>query len=1444
MKMPKKVKSSTKTKTFGTIIVGVFLFSTVITMFIFPVIKPVYAEESPFIKVKEGDFEFLDSKGYNFRFNIDIQSVKIIETKQVIGNDKIVVESENVFGITQLIFDKLSNGNVKFTIDHQGNMERNYQFKLTILNEDIVSQESKNLFLWDSGYFDYSDMVTPNPSVFWLNRNTNNHFTLRMAFENTRNFWIDPLLSPQVSMDVPIVSEQANNTDQFTTAYQPLFADDSLTDSNSLANTNNPYWSPQSSPILEEFDYIDNDLIFDNGYHFPFNSTYTIGGSKFIGSVVRGDGNESGWVNVGSYFTESDISGLVFNITKVGSTGLDVSYNQIRIQQGEIFDNSGSNISFSNWYVRFKINKTSLAVDNTYLRIQPTEELNYTWQFNSETNDLNLTRAEILDNEWHEFCFMVTDISDFVEPYSAKMAYQVFFDQKLVLKTNASFLSVGIPRYSIELVVNGSSTSISQNANSQFLLDYMAVIPSLKYQLSNDSTTGSYSVESYSSVLNPSNNNLVGLWDFETGEGSTTYDLSGNNHDGVIHGASWNTTTFANDSFYSLDFEDSENDFINITDHDDFTFATAGVDESFSLSAWVKPEAFVSGHNIISKMYFGVASEWNLFVQASGKVTFRVMKFDNSAYLTCYNNSALTTGVWHHIVAIYNGNESVTGMSLYIDGEEAGFSRTTFGSYTGMINTDVNVTIGNSWGGGGAVDFDGLIDQVKIYDKELSQIEVINIYENDPITREECSETISYVSYRDVIDDYYINNDNLVGYWQFDSGEGSNIYDLSGNNHDGVIDGASWNTTTFANDSFYSLDFEEDENDNVTFIDHNDFSFGNGVTDSSFSISFWFNLENPSGSAEMVIGKVADLMSGTANEWYVTVAGTNGLGLTLYSEGGTSEKFTTSATGFSAQVDTWYYAIVTYNGNNSINGISLYINGSLWDNIARTDSGSYVAMNNYGHDVEMGFANIAGSRNIIFDGLIDQLKIFDKELTSSEIASMYANDPNTRIGMSSSIDYSSDYSKRYNTDNSSNYLEGEELLRLNFGNYYRRVDQYISSKDNWYSYASEGINLVNHPIMTFDMKVVIDVNVSQFNSFLSNAYITLYNESMYSISTSSWYDGYEYYSGNNYVYRQQDYGFIIINDSWVSIKIDLRQVVDIWSSYIDYYDTEAILSAVGGIGFGFYFQQNNTEISYSVKIDNLQFLPIQTVGSYDFYDLTDEKDTIYQDFGATNVWNYDNVKVGNRSLKITVDSDTIPLIWNIYLSSLVNQVFFNNYSMLFWLYPINTSLGFYQDNGMIQRMYMGDTNNKYHLPLSNILFMGEEDINYAQNSRNWLQGDTWHLIYIPLNVFNLGYDLTDSSSMNDVLKLFKFFLTQKDAEENAPIGINFLMDGLSFVPTTYWDYSNLTLPDYSTGWNQSYQVNSTINNQQQYSGLAENWEWTEPMSNTLNRTVWFGYNYY
>jgi hypothetical protein len=203
----------------------------------------------------------------------------------------------------------------------------------------------------------------------------------------------------------------------------------------------------------------------------------------------------------------------------------------------------------------------------------------------------------------------------------------------------------------------------------------------------------------------------------------------------------------------------------------------------------------------------------------------------------------------------------------------------------------------------------------------------------------------------------------LVGYYPFTG----NSNDLSGNNLNGTVNGATLTTDRFGNaNAAYSFDGINDyiEISNNTLLNLQD----------SLTISLWFAPNNPSANpSQRLIDKI------TVNQgdgWYMAL----GSNLTSLHVGGNSAPDLISHPNFTTS--NWYHLVATYDRSFA----RFYINGVLDTSIAITGQ---TVINS--HSVKIG-ANSLLSGNF-FSGKMDDIRIYDRALKSCDIDSLY-NLPN------------------------------------------------------------------------------------------------------------------------------------------------------------------------------------------------------------------------------------------------------------------------------------------------------------------------------------------------------------------------------------------------------------------------------------------------------------------
>lgn len=197
---------------------------------------------------------------------------------------------------------------------------------------------------------------------------------------------------------------------------------------------------------------------------------------------------------------------------------------------------------------------------------------------------------------------------------------------------------------------------------------------------------------------------LIAHWKFDEGSGTSAIDSTGNGYTGTITEAAYSSAIppVAFNNPYSLDF-DGINDGVS-------TSLSLNNYAEFTLAGWAYPRTAESaegwfGANDVFEFLFNSPTELRCWT-SPGAVNYSFA--DDPEFL---NN-------WHHITCIGDGENVI----LYVDGEEVARSAH---APTNNYGSGSNFTIGKGvQGGGDTGPFDGLIDDVRVYNRALTPEEM------------------------------------------------------------------------------------------------------------------------------------------------------------------------------------------------------------------------------------------------------------------------------------------------------------------------------------------------------------------------------------------------------------------------------------------------------------------------------------------------------------------------------------------------------------------------------------------------------------------------------------------------------------------------------------------------------------------------------------------------
>src|SRR6266436_5043865 len=211
-------------------------------------------------------------------------------------------------------------------------------------------------------------------------------------------------------------------------------------------------------------------------------------------------------------------------------------------------------------------------------------------------------------------------------------------------------------------------------------------------------------------VSNSAPSGLVAAYSFNEGTGTTVSDSSGNNLLGTIVGATWTTGgRYGN----ALSFN-------GISSYVDLGNPTAlQLTGSMTLEAWVNAAANPADDGQIVAKSNGTGG-WEFKTSPdTGPETFGVAVSGSSGSNTQrYSTTVRALSTWYHVAGVYNASTGT--LDIYVNGVlNNGTLRGTIPN--GQFNQSVNVNIGRRTGG---FYFSGIIDEIRIYNRALSQAEI------------------------------------------------------------------------------------------------------------------------------------------------------------------------------------------------------------------------------------------------------------------------------------------------------------------------------------------------------------------------------------------------------------------------------------------------------------------------------------------------------------------------------------------------------------------------------------------------------------------------------------------------------------------------------------------------------------------------------------------------
>jgi hypothetical protein len=207
---------------------------------------------------------------------------------------------------------------------------------------------------------------------------------------------------------------------------------------------------------------------------------------------------------------------------------------------------------------------------------------------------------------------------------------------------------------------------------------------------------------------------------------------------------------------------------------------------------------------------------------------------------------------------------------------------------------------------------------------------------------------------------------NVIDLWHMNEGSGNVIYDETGNNNDGTINGATWTTGLFGN----ALSFDG-INDYVALPSSSLNNLPEGT------VEVWIKRDRMGEITETIIDKTETYVK---NYFFYAIVNDkiySTLDLGAYND--PVARFLFGNSEISSQ--TWHYIAITWDGKN----VNMYVDGSL------DASHSYtLSVPDSARSVSIGMNDpFSGYSGFPFKGIIDEIRISNRARTAQEIREYY-----------------------------------------------------------------------------------------------------------------------------------------------------------------------------------------------------------------------------------------------------------------------------------------------------------------------------------------------------------------------------------------------------------------------------------------------------------------------
>lgn len=222
-------------------------------------------------------------------------------------------------------------------------------------------------------------------------------------------------------------------------------------------------------------------------------------------------------------------------------------------------------------------------------------------------------------------------------------------------------------------------------------------------------------------VVGPEDPALILRMPFDEVTGSTVTDVTSPANNGAF-GSDVPMWTTEGRIGGALDFSDSDTAIVSIPHAPELD----GM-QQLTISLWVKLAAADNAtHNILAKR-LGNSTSLNAYTINSTNVEKISVQIHNQTSLV--STEVLEVGQWYHVAAVFDGSKPSQNLLLYLNGNPE--QESTLSITSVPVQSTANLMIGDA-NQSITEGFDGMIDEVRIYNRALSLAEIQELFEAKP----------------------------------------------------------------------------------------------------------------------------------------------------------------------------------------------------------------------------------------------------------------------------------------------------------------------------------------------------------------------------------------------------------------------------------------------------------------------------------------------------------------------------------------------------------------------------------------------------------------------------------------------------------------------------------------------------------------------------------------